>query len=55
MFMVSWQLSLIIYASIILSLISSMILVTKSRKYFRQHSKDVGKVNTTLKNITLDT
>jgi len=45
MFMVSWQLSLIIYSSIILSLISSMFLVTKSRKYFRQHSKDVGKVN----------
>lgn len=45
MFMVSWILSLIIYLSIALSLISSMFLVTKGRKYFRQHSRDVGRVN----------
>ncbi|MGI6781998.1 MAG: ABC transporter ATP-binding protein [Acholeplasmataceae bacterium] len=45
MFMVSWQLSLIIYFSIALSLVSSMFLVSKSRQYFRQHSRDIGRVN----------
>lgn len=45
MFLVSWQLSLVVYASIIASLFASMFLVSKSRKYFRQSSRDIGRVN----------
>ena len=45
MFLLSWELSLVVYTSIILSLLSSMYLVSKSRKYFRQSSKDIGRVN----------
>lgn len=45
MFLLSWQLSLVVYLSIILSLLSSMFLVSKSRKFFRQSSRDIGRVN----------
>ena len=45
MFLLSWQLSLVVYLSIILSLLSSMFLVSKSRKFFRESSRDIGRVN----------
>lgn len=45
MFLISWELSLLVYLSIVLSLVSSMLLVSKSRKYFREQSKDIGRVN----------
>lgn len=51
MFLLNWQLSLVIYASIILSLISSLTLVRFSRKYFRRHAANIGQVNSHVEEI----
>lgn len=45
MFVVSWQLGFVVYASIALSLVFSLFLAKRSGRYFRAQTKNMGRLN----------